>query len=191
MAKYEKCSFGYLKNKKKWNLITMLLGLSVILIVFFTGLIVTKSRNNLATVIAILLALPVGKFAVGYFILLPHKSCNLDLYNNVNELAPNLGKLFDSIFSNQKKPIGTEAVVVTGNCVCAYSSDTNLDKELFQNSVREFLKNDKLNVTVSIYTEQKAFLERVKKLQANFNPDVKEDVDRIQWNIESMKNMCL
>ena len=65
------------------------------------------------------------------------------------------------------------------------------DSTFFENSVRDFLKNDKLNVTVTLYKDEKTFLNRVKNLSVNFDRENKNSVDRMEWNTDSVKNMCL
>ena len=52
---------------------------------------------------------------------------------------------YDCVFSNSKSPIGTQAVVVTDNAVCALTQEEKADKTLFETSLRDFLKNEKLN----------------------------------------------
>ncbi len=74
MKLQEKGTFEYLKRKKKQNLLIMLISFAVVFAVFFAGLAVFKSRNNYCTLIATVLVLPAAKFAVAYFVLLPHKS---------------------------------------------------------------------------------------------------------------------
>ena len=74
MKLQEKGTFEYLKRKKNQNLLIMLISFAVVFAVFFAGLAVFKSRNNYCTLIATVLVLPAAKFAVAYFVLLPHKS---------------------------------------------------------------------------------------------------------------------
>lgn len=187
----EKGTFEYLKSKKKLNLIIMLAAFAVVLIVFLAGLIVSKTRNNYCTVAAVVLVLPAAKFAVSYFVLLPHKSATKELYDKVTAAAGELTCLFDCVFSNTKNPIGTLAVVVTESCVCALTTEEKADTTFFENSVKDFLKNDKLNVTVTLYKDEKAFLNRVKNLSVNFDKENKNNTDRMEWNTKSVKNMCL
>lgn len=45
-------------------------------------------------------------------------------------------------------------MVISDNTIIALSHDKAPDKALFETSLKEFLKNDKLNVTVTLYTER-------------------------------------
>lgn len=191
MKQCEKGTFEYLKHKKKNNLIYTIIAFAIVFIIFFAGLLIFKTRNNYCTLVATVLVLPAAKIAVGYFVLLPHKSASKELYDQVVHATGALTCCFDCVFSNSKKPIGTQAVVITDNCICALTNEEHADTTLFENSVKDFLKNDKLNVTVTLYKEEKPFFNRIKNLTANFDINNKNSSDRMKWNTDAVKNMCL
>lgn len=191
MQKVEKGKFGHLAYKKKLNLIIMIIAFAVVIAVFVGGWVVTKNRNNIATVVAIVLVLPAAKFAVAYFVLLPHKSAGKELADKVNSAAKGLGVCYDLIFSNSKSPIGTQAVVISDSAVVALTCEEKADTKLFETSLVKFMENDKLHVTVTLYKDEKIFLKRVANIAANFD-DTKENAkDKIEWNTNSVINMCL
>ncbi len=102
MKLQEKGTFEYLKRKKKQNLLIMLISFAVVFAVFFAGLAVFKSRNNYCTLIATVLVLPAAKFAVAYFVLLPHKSATQAQKEAVEAAAGALTCCYDCVFSNSK-----------------------------------------------------------------------------------------
>ncbi len=51
-------------------------------------------------------------------------------------------------------------MVVTDSSVAALSLDKAPDKELFEKSLKDFLKNDKLNASVTLYTDINSFLKK-------------------------------
>ena len=89
MSKKEKGEFGYLKYKRSFNLLLTIIAFLIIAAVFVTGLIIFKSRNNYMTLVATVLVLPGAKIAVSYFILLPHKVCDKELYTSVEAANTN------------------------------------------------------------------------------------------------------
>ena len=109
--------------------------------------------------------LPAAKFAVAYFVLLPHKSATQAQKEAVEAAAGALTCCYDCVFSNSKSPIGTQAVVVTDNAVCALTQEEKAD--------------------------EKTFLNRVRGLAANFDDTDKRSMDRMEWITHAMKNMCL
>lgn len=105
MKLQEKGTFEYLKRKKNQNLLIMLISFAVVFAVFFAGLAVFKSRNNYCTLIATVLVLPAAKFAVAYFVLLPHKSATQAQKEAVEAAAGALTCCYDCVFSNSKSPL--------------------------------------------------------------------------------------
>ncbi len=65
------------------------------------------------------------------------------------------------IFSNSKKPIGTQAVVVSDAAVIALTNENNADKKLFETSLKDFMANDSRNVNVTLYNDEKSYLSRM------------------------------
>ena len=143
------------------------------------------------TLVATVLVLPGAKIAVSYFILLPHKVCDKELYTSVEAAKGELSALYDVIVSNNKKPIGVCAMVISDNTIIALSHDKAPDKALFETSLKEFLKNDKLNVTVTLYTEKDTFIKRAANMAANYDNSDTNKNNRIKYVTESCLNMCL
>lgn len=191
MNKKNKGEFGYLNYKKKLNFIIAAISLIIIIAVFITGLIIFKSRNNYMTLVATVLVLPWAKLAIAYFVLIPHKACPQNIYDRLEKSKDNISVIYDVVVSNAKKPICVSAMAITDNAVVALSLDKAPDKELFEKSLKEFLKNDKLNATVTLYTDADSFLKRVSNLAANFDASDEHKTDRMGYVKNSTLNMCL
>lgn len=191
MVKKEKGSIGYLTEKKKYHLIYTLVAFAVILAIFFAGLLIFKNRNNYMTLVSVMLCLPGAKIAVGYFILLPHQSCSYELYEKLEAAAPMFCKKYDLVISNVKKPIGVQACVITENCICVYTNETGIDKQFFETSIVEFIKNEKLSVTVTMYTDEEIFFKRVRGLSTNYNETNVDNINQMKWNSEALLHMCI
>lgn len=191
MKNIKKGEFGYLSYKKKINFLITAISFIIVLAIFFAGLIVTGTRNNIATVVAIVLVLPSAKFAVGYFILLPHKSADTKLADKVSNEAGNLPVLYDLIFSNNKNPIGTLAVVVTDSTVCALTNEEKADSKLFETSLVEFMSADNLKVTATLYKDENKFMSRISNLNKNFDYSNVNAAAKLEKNCISLKSMCL
>lgn len=191
MKKYAKGEYGYLKYKKKISLIIMLASFLVILVVFITGIIITGDKNNIFTVMAAVLTLPAAKFAVAYFILVPHHSTPLDVYNETNNKFQGLYCCYDLIFSNKESPIGTQTVCISDTLIIAYTDEDKANKKLFESSVKEFLERDGLSVNVNLYTDLKSFTSKAKYISSSSGDSKTEPSQRILRNKESLLNMCL
>ena len=78
-------------------------------------------------------------------------------------------------------------MAVTDNTIAALSLDKNPDKALFEKSLKEFLKNDKLNANVTLYTDVDTFIKRA----ANFESEDENKTDRMGYIKNGTLNMCL
>lgn len=190
MEKKQVGEFGYLDYIKKKNILKTVIAFAVVFAVLIAGIIIFKTKTNYMTVLSVVLVLPAAKMAVACYIAVTHKGCDEATHNEVLAEAGKLTSLFDCIVSNSKKPIGVSAVVVTDSCICAYTTE-KADKNLFETSVTEFLKADKLNVNVTLYDNKEQFLNRIRKMATNFDMDNKHLADKMEWNTKTFLNMCI
>lgn len=122
MKKVEKGEFGYLAYKKSRNMIKTIIAFAVVLVIFIIGFIIWKSKNNYLTMLAVVLVLPAAKFAVSYFVLIPHKNCDKELKSAIEERKGELNSVYDLVVSNKQKPVGIMAAVISDNQILAYTS---------------------------------------------------------------------
>ena len=132
-------------------MIKTIIAFAVVLVIFIIGFIIWKSKNNYLTMLAVVLVLPAAKFAVSYFVLIPHKNCDKELKSAIEERKGELNSVYDLVVSNKQKPVGIMAAVISDNQILAYTSAAKADKNLFETSVKEFLKNEKLTCAVLLY----------------------------------------
>jgi len=191
MTKRKKGEFGYLKYKKSVNLLITVVAFAIVFAILFAGILIFKSKANYMTVLSVVLVLPSAKFAVAYFILLPHQSCEESTMKEINEIIGHLSVNYDLVVSNSKKPIGTLVVVNSDNAVIAYTKELKSDVHTFEESVKTFLKNDKLNVNATLYTDYSSFKNRIKTINANY--DSSNELLEVRKNAvcESMHRMSL
>ena len=93
-----KGNFGYIQSKKKWEITKTCIEFGMVLAVFLTGYLTTKTRLNLLTVAAVLGCLPAAKALVGVIMLFPHHSMEKEKVEEVERKARKLVKAYDMIF---------------------------------------------------------------------------------------------
>ena len=177
MKKVEKGEFGYLAYKKSRNMIKTIIAFAIVLVIFIIGFIIWKSKNNYLTMLAVVLVLPAAKFAVSYFVLIPHKNCDEELKNAIEKCKGELNSVYDLVVSNKQKPVGIMAAVISDNQILAYTSSAKADKNLFETSVKEFLKNEKLTCSVLLYKDKDTYLGKIKNTALNFDESKENSLD--------------
>ena len=191
MKKVEKGEFGYLAYKKSRNMIKTIIAFAVVLVIFIIGFIIWKSKNNYLTMLAVVLVLPAAKFAVSYIVLIPHKNCDEELKSAIEERKGELNSVYDLVVSNKQKPVGIMAAVISDNQILAYTSAAKADKNLFETSVKEFLKNEKLTCAVLLYKDKDTYLEKVKNAALNFDESKENSLDRKQYVTDALLRMSM
>ena len=191
MKKVEKGEFGYLAYKKSRNMIKTIIAFAVVLVIFIIGFIIWKSKNNYLTMLAVVVVLPAAKFAESYFVLIPHKNCDEELKSAIEERKGELNSVYDLVVSNKQKPVGIMAAVISDNQILAYTSAAKADKNLFETSVKEFLKNEKLTCAVLLYKDKDTYLEKVKNAALNFDVSKENSLDRKKYITDALLRMSM
>ena len=102
-----------------------------------------------------------------------------------------LNSVYDLVVSNKQKPVGIMAAVISDNQILAYTSAAKADKNLFETSVKEFLKNEKLTCAVLLYKDKDTYLEKVKNAALNFDVSKENSLDRKQYITDALLRMSM
>lgn len=105
---------GYIQAKKKQEIIKTCMEFALVLAIFITGFVTTKTRLNLLTVVAVLGCLPAAKALVGVIMLIPHKSMENDKVREIEEKAPELVKAYDMVLTSYEKIMPIDSIVILG-----------------------------------------------------------------------------
>lgn len=174
--KIKKGSYGYIENNKKNSLIKSLSGLGIIIIVFILGLILTKTRLNWFTFVAVLCALPVGKMMVGLIMIWPHKSISKEKYNKIKEKEEGIVILYDLVITSYEKVMQIDSIAIKGNTLCAYTSDLKLIEENTAKYIKDILVNNGCNTSIKIYKNMDFYLTRIDEMKNNLITEEKSDL---------------
>lgn len=193
MQKPERGNRGYIAYRKRILSIITAVCFAIVAAVFLTGLIVFKARNNLLTVMAILLVLPSAKVAVNLIMFLPHKSIADELYLGLEKADNKFLHKYECIFTSKDKITYVPAMVITDHLICAFTPDSKADTKKFEESLEAFVKAARLTVNVMLINDEQQFLRKVQLItnSRDENSISKDDKDRMKWIWESVKCMCL
>lgn len=168
-----KGSRGYLASQKKYEVLRTCLYFAISISLFIAGLVATKTRMNLLTIVAVLGCLPASNSAVQMIMFLRFKGCSEAAAVQISAHAGELSCLYDMIFTSYQKNYNIAHLAVKGNTICGYSEDAKFDENAFYKHIDGMLKNDGFkNVTVKIFTDLNKYtarLEQLKELEAEEN----------------------
>jgi len=184
--KAERGKPGYIHSLKKKYLIISLVEFAVVAIIFALGYSQTGSRLNLFTVVAILGCLPACKNLVEFIVVVPHKGIELAKYEEIEEKAPSIIKVYDLVVAGQAKLMQLDVVAISGSTVIGFTSSEKTDEV----KLAEYLKKlfeaggyDK--ITVKIFHDYKAFLARAEGMNSIATVD-KQSIKKRERKLRSL-----
>ncbi len=138
------------------------------LLIFFTGVIMTGTRKNLFTLVAILGVLPAAKWAVQMIMVLLQKPVDPKVMEMTEEIAGDLTHGYELCVTAYEGRLSLDAVVVCGNSIAAYSSAEKGKFDFMETHVRKIIHGNGLgNPTFKIFRKIEHYQERIKQLASD------------------------
>lgn len=163
-----KGSYGHLDYQKKAEICKTVLLFILAFAIFITGYLTTKTKMNLLTVVAVVSVLPASKSLTTTILYLRYRTGSSELYEEIRSHAKNLTAAYDLVITSYQKNIPLFAAVMTENVIAAYSEKKELDTSYSEKFIKEVLeKNGFSGLTLKIFTDKKAFLDRLDSMNQN------------------------
>lgn len=161
--KKDKGEFGYFHAQKiKRSLITAVMFL-IPVVIFLTGLFMTKTRLNMFTFVAIMGCLPASRSATGMIMMLMQKPASETLRQKAEKERGNAVLLYDMAFTAYQKTIPADCIAVSDTQVAGYCSSPKADTAFGEKHIREILRqNGCKSAGVKLFPSEKAFLDQLK-----------------------------
>ena len=104
--------------------------------------------------------------------------------------AGNLTRVYDMIFTSEKKIMPVENIVIFDNTICGYTSNKKVNTNFAADHIKKYLvSNQFTKVSVKIFNNYASFLNRVESMNNNVDVDkndVKEKEEAIRRVILSL-----
>lgn len=161
MMKIEKGQPGYIKARKTRYLIWAVTEFGIVIAVILLGYFQTGTKMNLFTILGILGCLPASKMLVEFITMAPHKSVEVEKYQELEEKAKLLTRIYDLIITSTEKVMPVDAMVISGHVVCGYTCSERTDEQTLARHIKKTLKENHYDkMTVKIFHDYHAFLAR-------------------------------
>lgn len=159
--KIRKGDYGYIKSQQKKRIIYTFLAFVAPLTVFFTGLIINRSRNTVFTVIAVVACLPACKFAVDMIMMFLQKPMSEKDYRQIEQHRNGLTLGYELSISAYEKQTFLDSVAVCGNTVVGYTSREKSDVSFVEKHIRDILRQNGYYVNVKVFRRLPDYLTRL------------------------------
>ena len=135
--KVEKCTQGYINNRKKvefaWLLLFVALGVGI----FLTGYFLTHVRANIFTVMAVLMVLPAAKRIVALVVLLPKKGVSRERYVKIAPYAEPGTLYVDYVFTSTEKVMHLDFLLVKNGNVLGVIASSKQDVDYMKKYLKD------------------------------------------------------
>lgn len=173
--KAKKGEFGYIHSEKiKRVLVTLVLFL-IPLAAFIGGVVVTGTKNNIITVIALVGCLPACRSLVSAIMMCMQKSMDSAVYEKIKAHAGDLVMSYEMYLTTYEKSTFVESFAVCGNKVVGYSSRIQGSPQFVEQHVKKTLKQNGYKADVKVLTELNPYLERLDYLNQH-KEELRKDI---------------
>lgn len=189
MEKHEKGEYGYLKYYRLCKLIGVIIFTLMIEFIIITMLLLWGSKNRVAIVFAILLALPLAKFLIAFIMCAGYKPLCLEdfikIRDSVNDAHGNM--LYDVGISQYDGIKFYQALCVKNGKICALvtSKDFEKNKRDYEKWLEAVFKDSKYSYSIYVFSDVDAYIKKAASIsEAN---DKNQSIDKyIRKNILEM-----
>lgn len=172
--KIRKGDFGYIQHEKIRKFLVTLLLFAIPMAAFVGAYLITGTKKNIITVIAMVGCLPACKSLVGFIVMFLQKSMDESSYRKIKEHAKDLVMSYEMYLTTYEKSTFVESFAICGNKVIGYSSRIDGSPQFVEQHVKKILKQNGYKVDVKVMTELKPYLERLDYLNAHKEEMVKD-----------------
>lgn len=191
MKKISKGMPGYFGYRKKVTLLAMISGYLLVLLFYFTGIIIFADNKNLLTVAATVSMLPTAKMTIA-FLMYPKKGkADQKTYDNIVNEAGKMAVLSDILITPEKKSIEFPYVAVGNNDLVIFCDDVKLDKKYHSDFIKRFLQVDGYTVNIVFFDRIDKFIDRVKVLGTKEDLSSEENIERVNQIAYKIKLMSI
>lgn len=168
--KINKCDYGYLKRKLKTEIIKCSLLFLIPIIIIIIGYLITKTRMNIYTLVAVLGLLPAANCAVTLIMYIKAQKwiCDDVVYRKITEVAnfERTNIRFDLYMTGYDKSFPVQALTCIGNSLFGYSSMKDFPESKFEEHLKPLLSQNGLKVgNIKIFTNSDKFINRLESAE--------------------------
>ncbi len=161
----EKGTHGYIDRKRNRLIMCAVLNVVLVIFLFVIGLILTKTKSNYYTVMAVLMTIPLAYFVTGLAAIGPFRSLDEEKWHEFHALTGkaevNAVTATDLILTIKEKQMYAGAVLFTSAEVALYTENVKKLYEFHEN-LSGVLKNTGYFSNVYLTDDWNEFVNRVK-----------------------------
>lgn len=176
--KLQKGEYGYLKKRQHTQILKVLIMALIIIGILVTGIIIYKTKNNILTVLAILVVLPAAKMLVNCIMLCRYKATGQEEYEKISAYEDRNKICYDMVLCAKDKIFNVKIMTVSKKDVLIYTEDKLNNKEEIEKYIASFVRVNGHSIHVKIINDKNMLY---KHLEHGKLPE--EDISQLLENL--------
>lgn len=165
MKRTPKGCFGYIESARKAAFIRTAAAFLLCAGTFLAGRLLTGTNRNVFSIVAALLCLPFGVFAVNYVMFLRAKPCSKAAYEKIEAAKGLLLVLYDLTLTGRDVDFSVASALAFDGQVLCYTEAPDTDEVLFKNHIREQMAlGGYRELQIALYRDADAYCEKLRGL---------------------------
>ncbi|MBR1477945.1 MAG: hypothetical protein IJ608_08310 [Lachnospiraceae bacterium] len=159
---------NYIRNQRRYEIARTVIYFGISAFVFVLGIIYTKTRMNLLTLVAVLGCLPACKSLVSVIMFCRFKGCSEELYERLKPYIDKNTGLFDMVFTSYDKNYETSHILVADKTILGLTENASFDENGFKKHISARLSADGVkDEVIKIFKDTDKYIERIKNIDAD------------------------
>lgn len=171
---------GYLEAKRKREIIKTIIYFAIPIALLIAGIMATKTRMNLLTIVAVLGMLPASRSLVTTVMYIKSKGISDEDYAQIRELTQTVTGSFDNVFTTYEKTYEVPSVVVRSGNVCGYVAKEYKTLEPLEKHLETCIKKEGYSVNVKIFENIDAYKTRLMSIRKLEETEQEKDLAILQ-----------
>lgn len=183
-----KCEPDYIRKQKIFQSCMLFAFIAAAVGLFLIGFLITKTRANIFTVLAILMVLPAAKRVIALVVMLPRRSVERERYDRMKStILPDEVILTDYVFTSVDKVMSLDFVIiggqtVTGVCPGGHAVDSatgKKEREYMVDYLSKMVQGAAPEYRIQLVETDEQFYERYAEIGGKENSGTDEERDEV------------
>lgn len=163
----KKGTYRYIHAKKTFQIILTITLLIIAIAIYIVGYYLNdEQKNNVFTIIAVLIVLPASKAFTSFVVVAPFKSVTSVKYKEVgSHITSHSILLTDLVLTSTEKVMNLDFLVITEDNVIGVIGKQNQDINYIESYLEKAMRNQDYNCHVKIFNDYKSFINRISTVQ--------------------------
>lgn len=188
MKRIERCEYGRIRSEKRRLFIGVLSMIAIGVAIFVLGLFLNKfEKRNIFTVVAVLFVLPMARYLATLLIMLPHKTPERALYEQVKTVIPRGSILLsDYLFTSSERAMGVSFLVLTGHELIGLVERNKEKTDKITVFLSGELKKREIPGKVVLYEDANRFTDALKRI-----PEATRTEEEMKELLEFLRSLAV